>query len=149
MRDTLQLFRNLPPVSAGQEAPGLAGGSGLVLGPAHIRRRHARQEQESGSCAKASGARVDCNHPAVPSPGNQVGDRAGQPAKRRTNQGGLMAQWGFDSVREACKYKKRWSRKSDSNRRPADYESAALPTELLRHPCRDCTVAPVIGKVSH
>src|ERR1035437_1503218 len=25
-----------------------------------------------------------------------------------------------------------WSRKSDSNRRPADYESAALPTELLR-----------------
>ena len=27
---------------------------------------------------------------------------------------------------------KGWSRKSDSNRRPADYESAALPTELLR-----------------
>ena len=26
----------------------------------------------------------------------------------------------------------RWSRKSDLNRRPADYESAALPTELLR-----------------
>ena len=25
-----------------------------------------------------------------------------------------------------------WSRKSDLNRRPADYESAALPTELLR-----------------
>jgi hypothetical protein len=28
-----------------------------------------------------------------------------------------------------------WSRRSDSNRRPADYKSAALPTELsrLRH----------------
>jgi hypothetical protein len=26
----------------------------------------------------------------------------------------------------------RWSRRSDSNRRPADYESAALPTELRR-----------------
>jgi hypothetical protein len=25
-----------------------------------------------------------------------------------------------------------WSRRSESNRRPADYESAALPTELLR-----------------
>jgi hypothetical protein len=25
-----------------------------------------------------------------------------------------------------------WSRESDSNRRPADYESAALPTELSR-----------------
>ena len=27
----------------------------------------------------------------------------------------------------------RWSRRSDLNRRPADYESAALPTELRRH----------------
>ena len=26
----------------------------------------------------------------------------------------------------------KWSRRSESNRRPADYESAALPTELLR-----------------
>jgi hypothetical protein len=26
-----------------------------------------------------------------------------------------------------------WSRQSDSNRRPADYKSAALPTELYRH----------------
>jgi hypothetical protein len=26
-----------------------------------------------------------------------------------------------------------WSRQSDSNRRPADYKSAALPTELCRH----------------
>ena len=30
-----------------------------------------------------------------------------------------------------------WSRRTDLNRRPADYESAALPTELLRRsPCR-------------
>jgi hypothetical protein len=27
----------------------------------------------------------------------------------------------------------KWSRQSDSNRRPADYKSAALPTELCRH----------------
>ena len=26
-----------------------------------------------------------------------------------------------------------WSRQTDSNRRPADYKSAALPTELCRH----------------
>jgi hypothetical protein len=40
----------------------------------------------------------------------------------------------------------RWSRKPDSNRRPADYESAALPTELLRLALVDCIVARHFGK---
>src|SRR5688572_11317406 len=33
-----------------------------------------------------------------------------------------------------------WSRQSDSNRRPADYESAALPTELRRQGVDGLTV---------
>ncbi len=37
-----------------------------------------------------------------------------------------------------------WSRESDSNRRPADYESAALPTELSR-PERDFCI-PVLAR---
>ena len=45
-------------------------------------------------------------------------DRSGARGKHNCNI------YGFLSLR--------WSRKSDSNRRPADYESAALPTELLR-----------------
>ena len=34
----------------------------------------------------------------------------------------------------------RWSRWTDSNPRPADYKSAALPTELHRHRCFFATV---------
>ncbi len=42
-----------------------------------------------------------------------------------------------------CKYfmeslmKKRWCRKSDSNQRPTDYKSVALPAELYRHQQRE------------
>jgi integrase len=37
----------------------------------------------------------------------------------------------------------RWSRRSDSNRRPADYESAALPTELRRPAGGEACVVPL------
>jgi hypothetical protein len=36
----------------------------------------------------------------------------------------------------------RWSRRSDSNRRPAVYETAALPTELHRHRTNASTPQP-------
>src|SRR5262245_40593119 len=41
------------------------------------------------------------------------------------------------SATRALLLRKNWSRRSDLNRRPADYESAALPTELRRHSGRN------------
>jgi len=41
-----------------------------------------------------------------------------------------------------------WSRLPDLNRRPADYESAALPTELSRLTKRQYTRGYLIGQIS-
>ncbi len=41
---------------------------------------------------------------------------------------------------------KEWSRLSDSNRRPADYKSTALPTELSRHKKRSNNIDYFSGK---
>ena len=42
----------------------------------------------------------------------------------------LAAERGYASAQYIRKYPKIWSHGSDSNRRPAVYETAALPTEL-------------------
>ena len=40
---------------------------------------------------------------------------------------------GFESVHENIRHSRGWSWWTDSNPRPADYKSAALPTELHQH----------------
>ncbi|VTR63919.1 hypothetical protein DESC_120011 [Desulfosarcina cetonica] len=41
-----------------------------------------------------------------------------------------------------------WSRRADSNRGPADYESAALPAELRRPNCEKSTITPLYTRSS-
>src|SRR5262245_27572353 len=45
-------------------------------------------------------------------------------------------------LRERCRRMDAWSRWSESNRRPADYKSAALPPELHRQAAPCSRVAP-------
>lgn len=44
-----------------------------------------------------------------------------------------MSDHSFIEVQEELRVAPLWSRWSESNRRPADYKAAALPTELRRH----------------
>ena len=65
----------------------------------------------------------------------EVQDRA--IARRKTHQVSIVVAGGtkskhFGAETARRRRQKRLSRRSDSNRRPADYKSAALPAELLR-----------------
>src|SRR5580700_2372241 len=79
--------------------------------------------------ARASPRRIDerdAHLKSVPSPKHRVQIRA-QPAVKRNKPGFSAPKLGR---RLGGKLWKRWSHPPGSNRRPADYESAALPTEL-------------------
>ena len=60
-----------------------------------------------------------------------VGEDGFEPSKRRRNRFTVCPLWPLgNSPIFSCK---KWSWQTDSNPRPADYKSAALPAELYQH----------------